>query len=352
MKTKLIALSLAALCAAALCATSCASLGARAAGPGGNQIRNPDFAQATLGDKSQFWEFATQSKANTVSFDPSQSSNGANPLRLQILEPGSVTWEPNVRVVGLEVAKGRQYTYAAVMRADRPTMVNIGVRRLHAEVFFGQRDVEVGTEWREYSLTVTASESNRGDVTVLTSLGYSPATVWIGKASFSEARLASEVYAYRSQGNPELVPTGKGINDYDSGTALDLAWTGAAARSPSIHLSGTDSAWGGGYPACCLAFSGLAPELPTARYSYLVFKLKSSDFSSFGFFLNNDKAAGPARGSLPLSAYSTELGDGWLQVRVPLKEVAKLPASVSNLFLGFEPGTGSGALTDVGFTSE
>jgi hypothetical protein len=76
------------------------------------------------------------------------------------------------------------------MKADRPVRTGFSIRGINAETFFGDKEIDVGTEWKEYSHTVTAAEAKVGDVMVLLPLGNSPATLWLDWPRFYEGDYA------------------------------------------------------------------------------------------------------------------------------------------------------------------
>ncbi|MDP3176635.1 MAG: carbohydrate binding domain-containing protein, partial [Spirochaetaceae bacterium] len=191
--------------------------------PGANQIRNPDFGRLSLSKGLQYWELASNSKSNAMSIDRTQSVSGPNSLKLVVGKTGGVPWDPHAKLIGLSVVKGRTYTYSVYMRADRPAKAVFDIRRLHEEVFFGNKKVEIGTEWKEYSSTVMATQTNDGDVMVLIQLGITPATIWIDRVRFYEGPYApSELDPVVIEDGRPAVP--KEIKAIGGRRSIALSW--------------------------------------------------------------------------------------------------------------------------------
>jgi hypothetical protein len=160
---------------------------------GKNQIINGDFESPLVQEKGQRWEFCCGVAQGKMDIDKKEFFKGKQSMLVTVSAIGAVAWEPHVKIIGLNVEKGKKYTYSAFMKAEKQRAIVIDIRRAGAEIFFGNSGaIQVGTEWKEYSWTVTATESNEGDVMVLTQLGVDKANTWIDDARFYEGEYISD----------------------------------------------------------------------------------------------------------------------------------------------------------------
>jgi hypothetical protein len=154
---------------------------------GENQIINGDFENPLDPEKGQRWEFCCNLAQGKMDIDKKEFVKGKQSMLVTVNAIGAVAWEPHVKIIGLKVEKGKKYTYSAFMKAEKQRSIVIDTRRAAAEIFFGNSGViQISTEWKEYSLTVTATDTNDGDVMVLTQLGVNRANTWIDNARFYE----------------------------------------------------------------------------------------------------------------------------------------------------------------------
>jgi len=80
---------------------------------------------------------------------------------ITVSELNGVLHEPHLKIIGLNVQKGKKYTYSVYMKADRPCRALFNIRRFRAEIFYGDTpQILLGTGWKEYSYTIEAPESN------------------------------------------------------------------------------------------------------------------------------------------------------------------------------------------------
>ena len=142
------------------------------------------------------------------------------------------------------------------------------------------------------------------------------------------------------------------IDNFGSGAAFDTAASGDPDFDPAIRITSGEG-YGAGVHVGFIAFNGYADGF-AAGFENLVFKIKA-DAANLGqfevkFINNTDTAV-----VLDLTNYSgaTDLGNGWLQVTVPLSDFAATIANNSGFLIG--PLGNQGApfsylITDVGFT--
>lgn len=153
---------------------------------GQNQIVNGDFESPLVPEEGQRWEFCCGGQGK-MDIDKEELVKGDQSMVVIVDAVGAVTWEPHVKIIGLSVENGKKYTYSAFMKAEKSRRAVLDIRRCQAEIFYGNSGaIQIGTEWKEYSWTVTAPESNDGDVMVLTQLGVDQVNTWIDDARFYE----------------------------------------------------------------------------------------------------------------------------------------------------------------------
>jgi len=161
---------------------------------GKNQIINGDFENPLDPEKGQRWEFCCGLAQGKMDIDKKEFVKGKQSMLVTVSAIGAVAWEPHVKIIGLSVEKGKKYTYSAFMKAEKQRSIVIDTRRCAAEIFFGNSGViQISTEWKEYSWTVTATETNDGDVMVLTQLGVDKANTWIDNARFYEGEYTADL---------------------------------------------------------------------------------------------------------------------------------------------------------------
>ena len=179
---------------------------------GQNQIVNGDFESPLVPEKGQRWEFCCAGQGK-MDIDKKEFVKGDQSMVVTVDVVGATTWEPHVKIIGLNVEEGKKYTYSAFMKAEEPRRTLLGIRRCQAQIFYGNSgEIQIGTEWKEYSCTVTASESNVGDVMVLTQLGVNQVNTWIDDARFYEGEYTPD---------PELEVVQKAVFASDK---LALTW--------------------------------------------------------------------------------------------------------------------------------
>ncbi len=155
-----------------------------------NQIENDGFEYDLQEENGQWWElYCDEPKGNYgfARFDAGDFVQGRQSLKITVSRLNGVSHEPHLKIIGLNVEKGKKYTYSVFMKADRPCRVVFDIRRFRSEIFYGNSpELSLGLEWKEYSYTVTAPESNSGDVMVLIQMGMDTANVWLDNARFYE----------------------------------------------------------------------------------------------------------------------------------------------------------------------
>jgi len=156
-----------------------------------NQILNDSFEYDLQKENGQWWElYCDEANGNfgIARMDSREAVKGRQSLGITVSKLNGVLHEPHLKIIGLNVEKGKKYTYSVFMKADRACRIVFDIRRFRIETFYGNSpELWLGTEWKEYSFTVTAPESNSGDVMVLTHLGRDVANIWVDNARFYAA---------------------------------------------------------------------------------------------------------------------------------------------------------------------
>jgi len=180
---------------------------------------------------------------------------------------------------------------------------------------------------------------------LLTDLGFSGSTGGGGTGITPEF----VVYATDPGLTEDLAPPG-GIQDFGSGAAFNLAFAGDADFNPALQVT---SGTGYGADAGFAAFTGYTAGFATS-YETLLFKVKgdAGNLSQFEvkFFAPDDT------NTYDLTTYSgsTDLGNGWYQVSIPMTDFDAGNLATSDGFLmgplGAQAGPFSFLMTDIGFS--
>ena len=142
------------------------------------------------------------------------------------------------------------------------------------------------------------------------------------------------------------------VDNFGSGAAFDFMFAGDADFSPAIQVTSGEG-YGAGVHVGFVAFNGYADGF-AAGFENFVFKIKA-DAANLGVFevkfINN----GDTGVNYDLTTYSgvTDLGNGWLQVSIPMSDFAATSAVNSGFLLGpfgGQPAAFTYLMTDIGFT--
>jgi len=158
------------------------------------------------------------------------------------------------------------------------------------------------------------------------------------------------VYATDPAVTEDLAPAG--VDNFGSGAVFDFDFAGDADFSPAIQVTSGEG-YGAGVHVGFVAFTGYTAGF-AAGYENFVFKAKGDTGNLTAFevkFINN----GDTSQTYDLTTYGgvTDLGNGWLQVSIPMSDFAATIAGNDGFLLG--PLGGQAApftllLTDIGFT--
>jgi len=161
------------------------------------------------------------------------------------------------------------------------------------------------------------------------------------------------VYASDPAVPEDLAPAG--FDNFGSGAVFDTAFAGDADFSPAIQVTSGEG-YGAGAHTGFIAFAGYGNGFASA-YESFVFKVKADAANLTAWEV---KFIGPTQPddvsvTYDLTTYGgvTDLGNGWLQVEIPMTDFGAGPA-VNNGFLtgplGAQPAAFSYLVTDIGFT--
>jgi hypothetical protein len=163
-------------------------------------------------------------------------------------------------------------------------------------------------------------------------------------------------YLYASSAGVEASFGKVDLDDYGSGTTVNLSVTSDPIYNPCIQLNSTTSnLWNGG-PACVLNIR-LGAGASTTAYKSLTFKIRTIDYSTCAFIVNDDKSLTASALPLAFAKYATPLSAPWYQVRIPLADIAAMPATLTDLFIAFGPDPaasdyiGKVRITDLGLSA-
>ena len=183
---------------------------------------------------------------------------------------------------------------------------------------------------------------------LMTDIGFSGDTGGGGGDGGAGVIPEAVVYATDAGVTEDLAPPG-GIQDFGSGAAFDPAFADAD-YDPSLQVT---SGTGYGADAGFAAFTGYTAGF-AAGYETLLFKVKG-DAANLGqfeakFFVPDDT------NTYDLTTYSgsTDLGNGWYQVSIPLSDFNAASLATADGFLlgplGAQAGPFSFLMTDIGFS--
>lgn len=158
------------------------------------------------------------------------------------------------------------------------------------------------------------------------------------------------VYATDPGVTEDLAPPA--VDNFGSGAVFDFNFAGDPDFNPALQVTSGEG-YGAGVHVGFVAFNGYAAGF-AAGFENFVFKVKGDAGNLAAFevkFINN----GDTSQTYNLATYSgvTDLGNGWLQVSIPMSDFAATIAGNSGFLLG--PLGGQAApftllLTDIGFT--
>ena len=158
------------------------------------------------------------------------------------------------------------------------------------------------------------------------------------------------VYATDPSVTEDLAPPA--TDNFGSGAAFDFMFAADADFSPAIRVTSGEG-YGAGVHVGFLAFNGYADGFASG-FENFVFKVKA-DAANIGAwevkFINN----GDTSQTYDLTSYSgvADIGNGWLQVSVPMSDFSATSAVNSGFLLGplgGQPAAFTYLMTDIGFT--
>ena len=148
----------------------------------------------------------------------------------------------------------------------------------------------------------------------------------------------------------DLAPPG--VNNFGSGAVFDFNFAGDPDFNPAIRVASGEG-YGAGVHVGFVAFTGYSAGFASS-YENFVFKVKG-DAGNLGAFEVKFIENGDTSRVYNLTTYSgvSDLGNGWLQVSIPMSDFAATIAGNSGFLLGplgGQPAPFAFLLTDIGFT--
>lgn len=195
-------------------------------------------------------------------------------------------------------------------------------------------------ESRQYPLNVTMS-GYIGEYSVVDFTGDATVDIQLSIAAPTE-----DSYLY---GTTEAIDVTNTLAHWDSGSSFDAAYADSV-YDPSIEVTTAASLWGG-EPGFAVAFTGYQAG-SAAGYDNLVFKFKTTEVISVS--VKFPGAGTQEEIAFTLADYSIDLGNGWIEVSVPLAGFGDLGANSEVGLLTFQSGLTESAvyITDIYFDIE
>lgn len=136
---------------------------------GDEMLRNGHFEEGTDG-----WSLETHDGAE-ASFQLVEGPRGVNALRITVTRLGRERWHVQFNYPGLRVGEGESYLVKFMARADRRATVYVSLMQAHEpwKPVSNRVEVELGPEWKNYTIALTAAydeDDARLDVTNLGAL--------------------------------------------------------------------------------------------------------------------------------------------------------------------------------------
>lgn len=144
---------------------------------GSNQIKNSQFTDETKSWTLEIHEGA-RATAQVGMVEPPEGAQG-KAARFSVAMPGKQNWHLQFHQAGLDLADGEPYTVSFWARADRqrPVTVSAGLDQADWHQVGLNQKVNLGTEWRRFTLMFTASRTVKGHSRLSLILGDAPGTV-------------------------------------------------------------------------------------------------------------------------------------------------------------------------------
>ena len=159
------------------------------------------------------------------------------------------------------------------------------------------------------------------------------------------------VYATDPGVPADLAPPG-GIQNFGSGAAFDVAFAGDADFNPALQITSGEG-YGAGAHVGFAAFTGYAPGF-AAGYETLLFKVKGDAANLSAFEVKLFAPDDSQTYDITTYAGSTDLGNGWYQVSIPLTDFNAANIGGYDGFilgpLGAQAAPFSILMTDIGFS--
>ncbi|MEO0472552.1 MAG: carbohydrate binding domain-containing protein [Bacteroidota bacterium] len=126
----------------------------------------------------------------SVAADNNNPFEGSWSSRIDVSNAGGTDWHAQFKQAGLSVDQDTQYVVTFAARASVSRDITVSLMRDNSPyTWYGGTALQIGPNWQEYTLVVTAPEDNIGQVRLSFSLGQSSGSVWIDKVSISDPEI-------------------------------------------------------------------------------------------------------------------------------------------------------------------
>lgn len=118
---------------------------------GDEMLRN-----ASLGSGLEHWSLETHAPARA------KATLQGGSVRIEVIQPGSETWNIQFNQAGLKLVAGQSYTFQFRARAAKPQSIRVAVERAHDpwDDIGMSASLALGTDWKECNFVFTAEESD------------------------------------------------------------------------------------------------------------------------------------------------------------------------------------------------
>ncbi|MCB0684983.1 MAG: carbohydrate binding domain-containing protein [Saprospiraceae bacterium] len=142
------------------------------------------------GDLTKEWRLEQHENAQATMTASTQNPYQGNfSARVQVNQVSGTNWHLQFEQNGISVQRDSAYTIHFYGKADSPRSIQVNsIRNADPWTFYGGATIELGTEWKEYSVSIVPSESNTGLTRVAFILGGQTGVYWLDNVSMSLAQ--------------------------------------------------------------------------------------------------------------------------------------------------------------------
>ncbi|MCB0666118.1 MAG: carbohydrate binding domain-containing protein, partial [Saprospiraceae bacterium] len=142
------------------------------------------------GNLNQAWTLerheTAEASMSATAINPYQGNYAA---RVQVDQITATNWHIQFEQNGASVQKDSAYIIRFYARADATREIQVNsIRNAEPWTWYGGTTIQLGTEWKEYSLSIVPPESNNGLTRVAFIIGGETGTYWFDKVSMTLAQ--------------------------------------------------------------------------------------------------------------------------------------------------------------------